>query len=217
MATKGHQSGDGSSADSQAKQRATGATGTNGFRQPDLAAMGRVWSDIAERSQRLVGEFLERQATQANQGTPNLDPLNIGGAFLEMTSKMIADPAKLAQAQIGLWQDYVTLWQRTAVRMMGGEAEAVVNPERGDRRFKDSAWDENTLFDFIKQSYLLSARYVQSAVREVDGLDAKTAQKVDFYTRQFIDAMAPSNFVMTNPEVLRTTLGKRRREPRQWP
>ncbi|MEM7444855.1 MAG: class I poly(R)-hydroxyalkanoic acid synthase [Pseudomonadota bacterium] len=168
--------------------------------------MGRVWSDIAERSQRLVGEFLERQATQGNQAAPNLDPLNIGGAFMEMTSKMVADPAKLAQAQMGLWQDYVTLWQRTAVRMMGGDAEAVANPERGDRRFKDSAWDENTLFDFIKQSYLLSARYVQSAVREVDGLDAKTAQKVDFYTRQFVDAMAPSNFVMTNPEVLRTTL-----------
>ena len=193
-------------AEANGKPGTNGANGSNGARQPDLAAMGRAWSDIAERSQKLVAEFLQRQSKTANQDTPNLDPLNIGSAFLEMTAKMIADPAKLAQAQMSLWQDYMTLWQRTAVRMMGGEADAVVSPERGDRRFKDSAWDENTLFDFIKQSYLLSARYVQSAVQEVDGLDAKTAQKVDFYTRQFVDAMAPSNFVMTNPEVLRTTL-----------
>ncbi len=70
----------------------------------------------------------------------------------------------------------------------------------------DAAWDENALFDYIKQSYLLSARWMQSTVGEVEGLDGKTAKKVDFYTRQFVDAMAPSNFVMTNPEVLRKTI-----------
>ncbi|MBN8929595.1 MAG: class I poly(R)-hydroxyalkanoic acid synthase, partial [Rhodospirillales bacterium] len=73
------------------------------------------------------------------------------------------------------------------------------------RRFKDDAWKENEVFDFIKQSYLLSARFVQDVVRQVDGLDPKTAQKVDFYARQFIDAMSPSNFLLTNPEVLRKT------------
>ena len=74
-----------------------------------------------------------------------------------------------------------------------------------DRRFKDDAWKDNEVFDFIKQSYLLSARYVQDVVTHVDGLDKKTAQKVDFYSRQFIDAMSPSNFLLTNPEVLRKT------------
>src|SRR5690606_25387721 len=61
-------------------------------------------------------------------------------------------------------------------------------------------------FDFIKQSYLITARWLQSVVQNVDGLDPKTAKKVDFYTRQFVDAMAPSNIVMTNPEVLRKTI-----------
>ena len=78
-------------------------------------------------------------------------------------------------------------------------------PPSSDRRFKDDAWSENEVFDFIKQSYLLSARYVQDVVRQVDGLDPKTAQKVDFYARQFVDAMSPSNFLLTNPEVLRKT------------
>ena len=80
---------------------------------------------------------------------------------------------------------------------------------KGDRRFRDAAWDNNTLFDYIKQSYLLTARWLQNTVREVEGIDARTARKVDFYTRQFVDALAPSNFVMTNPEVLRATIESR--------
>src|SRR3546814_11257193 len=65
------------------------------------------------------------------------DPLNVGNAFLEMTTKMMADPAKLFQAQLGLWQDYMSLWQATTSRMLGGKPEPVAAPERSDRRFKD--------------------------------------------------------------------------------
>ena len=172
---------------------------------PDPVEMSRAMTRIAEQSQRLVTEFLSRQAADG-VGTKNPDPMGVGHAFLEMTTRMMADPAKLMKAQMTLWQDYLTLWQRTTQRFFGQEAEPVIAPAKDDRRFKDSAWDENTLFDFIKQSYLLSARWMQSTVNEVDGLDDHTAKKVDFYTRQFVDAMAPSNFVMTNPEVLRTTI-----------
>jgi polyhydroxyalkanoate synthase len=89
---------------------------------------------------------------------------------------------------------------------MGEEEAPVVVPAKSDKRFRDPAWEEGTIFDFIKQSYLLSARWMQSVVKDVEGLDEKTAQKVDFYTRQFVDAVAPSNFILTNPEVLKTTL-----------
>ncbi len=170
---------------------------------PDPVQWSRNMAEIAERSQRLVLEFLSRQTSG---GVGMGDPLNIGGAFLEMTGRMMADPAKLMQAQVSLWQDYLALWQRTAERFLGGKAAPLVEPAPGDRRFKDAAWSEGTLFDFIKQSYLLTARWLQSTVNEVEGLDEKTARKVDFYTRQFVDAMAPSNFVLTNPEVLRATI-----------
>jgi polyhydroxyalkanoate synthase len=171
------------------------------FQMPDPSAVTRSMADIAERSQRLVGEWLKRQS----QEEQSADPLNIGRAFMEMTSRLIANPARLMQAQLGFWQDYVTLWQNTTRRIMGIASEPVIGPAATDRRFKDEAWKENEVFDFIKQSYLLSARYVQNVVTHVDGLDDKTAQKVDFYSRQFIDAMSPSNFLMTNPEVLRKT------------
>jgi polyhydroxyalkanoate synthase subunit PhaC len=176
-------------------------TGTTGFKLPDPAELGRSMADIAERSQRIVSEWLRRQANEEHAP----DPLNIGTAFLEMTARLIANPARLVAAQLGFWQDYMTLWQNTARRIMGGEPEPVIDAPSSDRRFKDDAWRENEVFDFIKQSYLLSARYVQDVVRQVDGLDPKTAQKVDFYARQFVDAMSPSNFLLTNPEVLRKT------------
>jgi polyhydroxyalkanoate synthase len=89
--------------------------------------------------------------------------------------------------------------------MLGETAQPVIAEDPKDRRFKDEAWRENEVFDFIKQSYLLSARYFQTVVGSVEGLDQKSAQKVDFYTRQFVDALSPSNFLLTNPEVLRKT------------
>ncbi|EDP64440.1 Poly(3-hydroxyalkanoate) synthetase [alpha proteobacterium BAL199] len=175
---------------------------------PDPMELSRTMASIAERSQRIVQEFLEQQNRPAgDQDALGIsDPMNIGNAFLEMTSKMMADPAKLLQAQFGLWQDYMTLWQATTSRIMGGSGEAVAAPERGDKRFKDGAWEESFLFDYIKQTYLLTARWMQKTVGEVEGLDDKTHRKVDFYTKQFVDAMAPSNFALSNPEVLRTTI-----------
>ncbi len=169
----------------------------------DPLMMARSMSDVAERSQRIVADWLKRQGAEA----ANPDPANVGAAFMEMTAKLMSDPARLVQAQVGFWQDYMTLWQVTARRMMGdpAAAEPVIQADAKDKRFKDGAWKENEVFDFIKQSYLLSARFVQDVVGQAEGLDRKTAQKVDFYSRQFIDAMSPSNFLLTNPEVLRKT------------
>ena len=176
-------------------------SGTPHFRLPDPDLVTRTMSDVAERGQRIVAEFLKRQTGSA--GDP--DPLNIGGAFMEMTQRLMSNPASIMQAQMGFWQDYMTLWQNTARRMMGQDAAPVIAEDEKDRRFKDGAWRENEVFDFIRQSYLLSARYFQNVVESADGLDPKTAQKVEFYTRQFVDAMSPTNFAMTNPEVLRRT------------
>ena len=169
--------------------------------QPDTDQMAA----IATRSQRIVSEFLSRQQGGAGMA----DPSKIGEAFFEMTRRMMADPGKMMQAQMSLWQDYMALWQNTSQRMMGQATEAVIEPDKGDRRFKSAEWDDNFLFDYIKQSYLLTARWMHSTVGEVDGLDDKTAKKVEFYTRQFADSMAPSNFVATNPAVLRETIESR--------
>jgi polyhydroxyalkanoate synthase len=175
------------------------------FKLPDPDVLSRSMASIAERSQRLVSEWLARQ-NDATPSTPaNVDPLNIGSAFLAMTARLMAHPGRLMQAQLGFWQDYMTLWQNTTRRIMGIDTPPVIEADPKDKRFRADAWQQNEIFDFIKQSYLLSARYVQDVVRQAEGLDPKTAQKVDFYARQFVDAMSPTNFVLTNPEVLRRT------------
>lgn len=97
------------------------------FKLPDPAMLSRNMADIASRSQRIVLEFLKRQGDDA---LPGFDPTSIGSAFLEMTARMMANPAKLVQAQLGFWQDYMLLWQNTARRLMGETPEPVVSPHR---------------------------------------------------------------------------------------
>jgi len=164
-----------------------------------------IMAGIAERSQRLLTDFVSRNGANApkagNMGMA--DTMNVGGAFLELTAKMLADPQKLMDAQLGLWRDYMDLWRSTAMKMFNGMDQPVIKPDATDRRFKDEDWQKNQVFDFIKQSYLLTSRWLQSTVHEVDGLDAQTQRKVEFFTKQFVDALAPTNFALTNPEVLR--------------
>ncbi|MEK9725899.1 MAG: class I poly(R)-hydroxyalkanoic acid synthase, partial [Rhodospirillaceae bacterium] len=171
---------------------------------PDPADLSKLMAKIAERSQRLVADFMRRQMESG--ALPETDPLNVGEAFMQMTAQMMANPAHMVQSSLSLWQDYVNLWSASAQRTLGQEAGPVIEPSAGDWRFRDEAWKDNEVFDFVKQSYLLTARWLQSTVNGVEGLDKKTADKVDFYTRQFVDALSPSNFVMTNPQVLKATL-----------
>ncbi len=171
----------------------------------DPEPIGQVLAEIADKSQKLMHVLAERRYA-GNGADRSTDPLNLRPTLLELTARLMADPARLVQAQLALWQDYLRLWQSTGRRLLGQPAAPVAEPEQGDRRFRDPAWDDHALFDFIKQSYLLTARWLVGTVNQLDGLDAKSRQKIDFYTRQFVDAMAPSNFVATNPEVLRATL-----------
>ena len=120
-----------------------------------------------------------------------------------MTARAHGGSRHVVQAQMSLWQDYMHLWQGDHRQQHAGRRVApVIQPERGDRRFRDPAWDDNPLFDFIKQSYLLTSRWLVATVTSSTAR-REDPQKIDFYTRQFVDAMAPTNFVATNPEVLR--------------
>ena len=169
----------------------------------DQAEMAAKWAALAEKSRRVVQAFAERQADEG--GFSIVDTQSVSRAFMDLMAKMASDPVKLAEAQMRLWQDSVQLWQAMTQRMMGQPAAALAEPEKGDRRFKDQSWNEELAFDYIKQSYLLTSRWVQSTVGGVDGLDPKNKEKVDFYTRQFLSALSPSNFAMTNPAVLKKT------------
>lgn len=178
-------------------------TAVPGVSPEEAEKLQAAFKDIAERSQKLLQDFATRYKADATQPA---DPLGLTHTFMDFTAKLLADPNRLVQAQMELWQQYMTLWQLTAQRMMGQKVEPLAEPAKGDKRFNDPAWKDEVVFDYLKQSYLLTARWLQGTVKEVQGIDDKTAKKVDFYTRQFIDAVSPSNFALTNPQVVKATV-----------
>lgn len=169
-----------------------------------VEAFAQNMQKIAARSQELMELYL--QSEQPSQESALQENWHISSAFMQLFEKMLSNPTKMWEMQMAWWQDYMSLWNETAKSFAGEPSQPVAKSDPKDRRFKDKGWEENVMFDFIKQSYLLTAEHMQHAVEDVDGLDAKTRQKIEFYTRQYVDAMSPSNFLMTNPEVLRTTL-----------
>src|SRR5258708_27676559 len=170
----------------------------------DGEELAKVCQQVAERSSKILGEFAQKQ-TQSMSAAMR-DEMGIAKAFMDLYSRLAADPALLASMSVNLWVDQWRLWQSSWMKMLGMESHPVAEPAQGDWRFKDEEWSKNFLFDYIKQSYLIAARHIQEAVAQVDGLPAESEKKVAFFTRQYVDAVAPSNFLMTNPEVLRETL-----------
>ncbi len=171
---------------------------------PNPAQSAKVFVEVAERSSRLMGEFLQRQA--GGHGVAHSDEFGIARAFMDLYARMLANPWKLAEMQTKMFWDHVALWQSSLLRMLGKDAPPVAEPARGDNRFREADWQDQFLFDYIKQSYLIAARHLHDAVASVEGLPEETSKKVNFYTRQYIDALSPSNFALTNPQVLRETL-----------
>ena len=137
------------------------------------------------------------------------DPLGLGHAWLEFSTRLWSNPATVARVNLEMWQDYAAVWHNALTRSFGGEVDPVIEPEAGDRRFADGAWDDSVVFDFIKQSYLLYSRAARDLVEGVDGLDDAKARKLAFATDQIIDALSPTNFAATNPAVLRETVESR--------
>ncbi len=159
---------------------------------------------IAQQSQRIAARFLSGQGA-TGAGTAS-DPLNLSAALGAMARSLAEDPSPLIDAQMKWWDGYLRLWQQGAQRLQGEEpVQPVAAPEPDDRRFRDPAWTESWVFDHLKQSYLLTAACMQAAVGNLRGLDEKDAAKLAFYTRQFVDALAPTNFLATNPAALKET------------
>src|SRR6266576_1760797 len=157
---------------------------------------------IAQQSQTLMQCFVSNQPDTSRLGIG--DTSSLGFDFFELKTKMMINPAAVASAQIDLFNDTLSVWQKTAERMLMLRAHEAIAPN--DKRSKHPEWSENAIFSFVKDSYLVAAKSVLTAVREVQGMDDATARKLDFYTRQFVDALSPSNFIATNPEVLAATL-----------
>jgi len=156
----------------------------------------KAFSALAERTSS-NGQGPYSMASEAGEAAKSLG---------EIARHWAAEPAKFATAQSELMASYADLWGRSFRRFLGEEVEPVVEPEPGDNRFKDPDWSNGQVFDFWKQAYLITSRWAEDLTRNTSGVDDKTRKKALFYLNQMLSAMSPSNFPLTNPEVLRTTL-----------
>src|SRR6516165_5695747 len=118
----------------------------------------------------------------------------------------LRDPHRALELQSSLGKAYLDLWGNAVKRMAGEAVQPVAAPDPRDKRFSDPEWSSNQFFDFLKQAYLMSVDWANRLVHEAKGLDPHTLQKAEFYVRQIANAVAPSNFVLTNPELLRETV-----------
>lgn len=169
------------------------------------AALERLSSNLARAALTAQGALAGAAFKNAeNPGALNPDPFNAAPAMSEVISKLAAQPDRLFKAQTELVARYMDLWQSAAKRIADGEiSPPVVSPAPGDRRFRDADWEANPLFDVIKQSYLLSANWLNELVGQVEDVDPQTKRRAEFFMKFMTDALAPSNFLISNPVALR--------------
>ncbi|QPC92651.1 class I poly(R)-hydroxyalkanoic acid synthase [Mesorhizobium sp. INR15] len=128
--------------------------------------------------------------------------------FSKLSEYWLSDPQRALEAQTRLFSGYMTVWAN-AIQRTGNAAETTedaVKPERGDKRFLDPEWGRNAFFDFLKQAYLVTSRWASDLVEHAEGLDEHTRHKAGFYVKQVSNAISPSNFILTNPELFRETV-----------
>jgi len=168
---------------------------------PANANPADILSSNIKQMEKLFGDFFEKQ------GDFDHDPFNLTDAcssWLDMLSK---NPEKIMEANMNYWQDAMKLYQQSAMAIMGlGGGETVINEQKGDRRFRHEAWQDQPVYNLIKQSYLLTSRWARDLVTDVDGMDKKTADKIAFFTERYLDSLSPTNFASTNPAVIEKTI-----------
>ena len=171
----------------------------------NAASLERLSANLARAALTAQGALAGAALKQAeNPSALNPDPFNAAPAMGEVIGKLAAQPERLLKAQAELLTRYMDLWHSAARRMADGEkSPPVVSPAPGDRRFTDADWDNHPLFDVIKQSYLLSANWLNELVGQVDDVDPQTKRRAEFFTKFMTDAVAPSNFLISNPAALR--------------
>ncbi|MBL8578564.1 MAG: class I poly(R)-hydroxyalkanoic acid synthase [Mesorhizobium sp.] len=127
--------------------------------------------------------------------------------FSKVTEYWLADPSRALEAQTRLFAGYLTVWSNAISHVRTGEPPSdAISPEKGDKRFLDPDWGKNAFFDFLKQTYLVTSRWANDLVERADGLDEHTRHKASFYVKQISNAISPSNFILTNPELFRETV-----------
>jgi polyhydroxyalkanoate synthase len=183
--------------------------------QPPLTDVGKrfdpeVFSKnlalVLENASKALSAYLKPRETGEMRDQTAEDLAQVVKSFHAVANYWLTDPSRAAELQTRLGKAYLNLWENAARRLAGQEAPPTIEASPRDKRFKDPEWNSNQFFDFLKQAYLLTTKTAYELVQEAEGVDDHTRRKAEFYVQQITNALAPSNFIFTNPEVLRETM-----------
>ncbi|HXW47945.1 MAG TPA: class I poly(R)-hydroxyalkanoic acid synthase, partial [Xanthobacteraceae bacterium] len=171
----------------------------------DMEEFSRNLARLVEEGGRALAAYLKPREEARDDGELADEVTEVVKTLGQVAEYWLADPQRTIELQANLGKAYLDLWASAVKRLAGEPAAPVVTPAAGDKRFNDPEWTQNQFFDFLKQAYLLTAQWADKLVDATD-LSPHTKQKAEFYVRQITNALAPTNFVLTNPELLRETL-----------
>jgi polyhydroxyalkanoate synthase len=172
----------------------------------DPEAFALNFARAMESSGQALAAYLKPRENGELKDKPPSEVGEVIKTFSTVAEYWLSDETRAAALQMKLGKTYLDLWGSSARRLAGEQAVPVIEPPPRDKRFSDPEWKSNQFFEFVMQAYLLTSQWAQDLVRDAEGLDPHTRKKAEFYVQQITNALAPSNFVLTNPELLRTTL-----------
>ena len=172
----------------------------------DIEQFSRNLARLVEEGGRALAAYLKPRE-QGHEDKELADEITeVVRTLSEVAEYWLSDPQRTVELQTSLGKAYLDLWASAVRRLAGESTVPVATPAAGDKRFSDPEWSQNQFFDFLKQAYLLTAQWADKLVANAADLNPHTKQKAEFYVRQITNALAPTNFVLTNPELLRETL-----------
>ena len=175
---------------------------------PDVEALAHNIAQAIQQGGQALAAYLRPRASGEIKTTVADEIGEMVRSIGRVAEYYMADPQRAFAAQTALTKQFIDLWASTLQRLQGEQAPPVAAPDAADKRFADAAWRDNPYFDFIKQAYVLTTRWADDLVKRADELPPHDREKAHFYLRQVSAALSPSNFLATNPELLRTTLAE---------
>ena len=176
------------------------------FGAVDVEAFSRNLARAIEQGGKALAAYMKPREEGKVEDALAADIADIVKTVAKILEYWLADPERTLQLQQSIGRSYLDLWASAMHRLTGEEFKPVVAPDPKDKRFADPEWSQNQFYDFLKQLYLLTVQWSERLVKDAEGIDEHTRRKAEFYIRQFANALAPSNFVFTNPELMRETL-----------
>jgi polyhydroxyalkanoate synthase len=171
----------------------------------DVEQLSKNIARMVEEGGKALAAYLKPREEGTVKTEPADEIADVVKTLGQVAEYWLSDPQRAVEVQTNLGKAYLDLWASAVKRMAGEPTEPVVQADPRDKRFADPEWSSNQFYDFLKQAYLLTTQWADQLVKNA-AVDDHTRHKAEFYVRQIGNAIAPSNFVLTNPELMRETL-----------